>query len=57
MKVWPIMSAIDQRWECPRCGSQVGMGAPAQMRPPKCQWGHAATEMEQVTCVRAEGAT
>lgn len=45
---------LDQAWECPRCGSRVGMGAPAQMHPPKCQWGHASVEMEQVMAERME---
>jgi ribosomal protein L37AE/L43A len=45
-------SVLDQFWECPKCGTQVAMGAPARMRPPKCSWGHPATEMEQSAAPR-----
>jgi hypothetical protein len=40
--------ALDQFWECPKCGAQAAMGSPAVMRPPTCSLGHAATESEQV---------
>lgn len=43
---------VDQMWECPKCGTQTGMGQPARMKPPTCQWGHEPTEMEQITAGR-----
>lgn len=44
----PDNFAVDQLWECPKCGTQMGMGPPAKMTPPWCGSGHDRTEMEQI---------
>lgn len=39
---------ITEVWECPRCGTQQGIGLPARFtKPPVCQFGHSPVEMEQ----------
>ncbi len=43
---WPPVE-IDQLWECPVCGAQMGMGSPGRLSPPTCRLAHEATEMEQ----------
>jgi hypothetical protein len=48
----PNQAVLDQFWECPKCGTQASMGAPARMSPPLCSWGHPTTEMEQTTAPR-----
>jgi hypothetical protein len=44
---------LDQFWRCPNCGTGTAAGQPMRLtKPPTCNMGHPATEMEQCT---AEG--
>jgi hypothetical protein len=47
-----FMAKVDQVWECPKCGAQMGMGSPGKLCPPRCAIGHAPTELEQVAVSR-----
>lgn len=44
-------NVIDQLWECPTCGTQIGMGSPGKLHPPRCS-SHGEMEQKQVQAWR-----